>query len=126
MGLLDGINDTENELYTFDSIIETETIKGSDALKELKEACATHMGRMVYILQEDKFDIIEKELKDYYALKKECEEAKWYQEHKALKIIKETLKITFNDEELTIGIDDVYFLTFKDKTKYDLLKEVSL
>lgn len=32
---------------------------------------------------------IEKELKDYYALKKECDEAKWYQEHKAFEIIKE-------------------------------------
>ena len=38
--------------------------KGLKMLKELKEACETHMGRMVYILQEDKFETIEKELKD--------------------------------------------------------------
>lgn len=44
----------------------------------------------------------------------------------ALEIIKETFKITFYDEDLTIGIDDTYFLTFKDKAKYDLLKEVLL
>ena len=38
--------------------------KGLEALKELKQSCKTHMGTMVYILQEDKFEIIEKELKD--------------------------------------------------------------
>lgn len=38
--------------------------KGLKMLKELKEACETHMGRMVYILQEDKFETIEKELRD--------------------------------------------------------------
>lgn len=38
--------------------------EGLKMLKELKEACETHMGRMVYILQEDKFETIEKELKD--------------------------------------------------------------
>lgn len=38
---------------------------------------------------DESIETIEKELKDYYALKKECEEAKWYQEHKALKIIKD-------------------------------------
>lgn len=38
--------------------------KGLETLKELKEACETHMGRMVYILQEDKFETIEKELKE--------------------------------------------------------------
>lgn len=38
--------------------------EGLKRLKELKEACATHMGRMVYILQEDKFEAIEKELRD--------------------------------------------------------------
>ena len=65
MNLLDGINDTEDELYTFDSIIETKgRYDALAALKDLKEACATHMGRMVYILQEDKFEAIEKELKD--------------------------------------------------------------
>lgn len=43
--------------------------KGLDALKELKETCETHMGRMVYILQEDRFEILEKALKEYELLK---------------------------------------------------------
>ena len=38
--------------------------KGLEALKELKESCKTHMGTMVYILQEDKFETIEEELKE--------------------------------------------------------------
>ena len=38
--------------------------EGLKRLKELKEACEIHMGRMVYILQEDKFETIEKELKE--------------------------------------------------------------
>ena len=37
--------------------------KGLEALEELKESCKTHMGTMVYILQEDKFETIEEELK---------------------------------------------------------------
>lgn len=37
MRLLDGINDTEDELYTFDSIIETKTVKGLEALYDAKE-----------------------------------------------------------------------------------------
>ena len=38
--------------------------KGLEELKELKQSCETHMGRMVYILQEDRFETIEKELKE--------------------------------------------------------------
>lgn len=43
---------------------------------------------------------------------------------KALEIIKETFRLSFDDEELTIGVDNVYFLKFKNKEKYELLKEV--
>ena len=43
--------------------------KGLKALNELKQSCETHMGTMVYILQEDKFKTIEQELKDYEQLK---------------------------------------------------------
>lgn len=43
--------------------------KGLDALNELKQSCETHMGTMVYILQEDKFETIEKELKEYEKMK---------------------------------------------------------
>lgn len=45
---------------------------------------------------------------------------------KALEIIKETWKMSFFDEEQTITIDNCYSLTFYDKDKYNLLKEVLL
>lgn len=38
--------------------------KGLEKLNELKQSCETHMGTMVYTLQEDKFETIEKELKE--------------------------------------------------------------
>ena len=41
-----------------------------EAVKELKQVCENHMGNMVYILQEDKFGIIETALKDYQELLK--------------------------------------------------------
>ena len=76
-------------------------------------------------------DILEKELKDYYALKKECEEAKWYQEHKALKIIKEKIKfeiikaIPFNNyTEYYVVVNDKEIVF--DQEEYDLLKETLL
>lgn len=77
-------------------------------------------------------NIIEKELKDYYSLKKECEEAKWYQEHKVLEIINKKnidvalLKLSENVEryneqiKLTHLTIPYYELT---KEEYDLLKE---
>ena len=82
-------------------------MKGLEALEDLVER---H-----YLDKEgqEENDIIEQELKDYYALKKECEEAKWYQEHKALEIIK-------NKECIFKGLQDV------SQEEYDLLKEVLL
>jgi len=71
------------------------------------------------------YKILEKELKDYYALQKECEEAKWYQEHKALEIIKEILdddlfsKLNSNSRKIIKEIIDKL-----PKEKLDLLKEV--
>lgn len=87
--------------------------KGLEELKEIKEACATHMGRLVYILQEDKFEAVEKELKD-----KE-------QSDKALEIIKEILdddlfsKLNSNSRKIIKEIIDKL-----PKEKLDLLKEV--
>ena len=72
-------------------------------------------------------DIVENELKDYYALKKECEEVKWYKEHKALWIIKEILdddlfgKLNSNSRKIIKEIIDKL-----PKEKLDLLKEVLL
>ena len=51
--------------------------KGLEDFKELKEACETHMGRMVYILQEDKFETIEKELKEYQEIKEIAKRYNW-------------------------------------------------
>ena len=47
-------------------------------------------------------------------------------ELKVLKIIKETWKLSFFDEEQMITIDNCYSIIFYDKEKYDLLKEVLL
>lgn len=73
-------------------------------------------------------NIIEKELKDYYALKKECNESKWYQEHRALEAIKsiegfvDEEDFFYDDEE-----DKYYFFGYKiSKEKFELLKEVLL
>jgi len=57
--------------------IEQSVNEGLIALKELKEACETHMGRMVYILQEDKFELIEKELRDRQEIKEIAKYYKW-------------------------------------------------
>lgn len=64
---------------------------------------------------------IENELKDYYALKKECEEAKWYQEHKALNEI-----VALHDKWLGNGMSDFEFFTLLNdiKYKYGLENEV--
>ena len=51
-------------------------------------------------------------------------ETTYTRKNKVLEIIKETFKITFDDEEQTITIDDCYSITFHNKKKYDLLKEV--
>ena len=110
--------------------------KGLEALKELKETCETHMGRMVYILQEDRFEIIEKELeerdkfelkyaKTHVALCKSREENS--KEKRALKIIKKNnvdifaLKISVSLEQYNCKEDGRCPLT---QEEYNLLKEV--
>ena len=80
---------------------------------------------------------IEKELKDYYALKKECEEAKWYHEHKALEIINDNIEFQFLEKKENNQVRYIVRLINFDnpsqcfewdmeKEKYDLLKEVLL
>lgn len=85
-------------------------------------------------LFEEDFNTIEQELKDYYALKKECEKAKWYQEHKALKIIKKKgidyrkFLESKNCDEYNEPIIRYNLIDIKPYTKeeYDLLKEMLL
>ncbi len=64
MNLLDGINDTEDELYTFDSIIATEDKDNAlEALNDLREYWLNHLPLSV----KDGLKIVkvlEKELKD--------------------------------------------------------------
>ena len=44
-----------------------------DVLEDLKDACKTHMGHIVYVLHEDDFDFIKKELSNYNEIKKIAE-----------------------------------------------------
>lgn len=64
--------------------------KGLEALEELKESCKTHMGTMVYILQEDKFETIEEELKEY-------QEIKTYMQQYEISEIEELRRVLHND-----------------------------
>ena len=78
---------------------------------------------------EEEISTIEKELKDYYALKKECEEAKWYQEHKALEIIKREPSMVgwqagYEDYEDYLDNTPEEQRYINSKEEYDLLKEV--
>ena len=107
--------------------------KGLEALKELKEACETHMGRMIYILQEDKFELIENELKRLEKLDEEKTsfDRQLEKELKAFEIIKEkpqaTLWLTqYCDKETEY--DDMISIFKEDITKeqFNLLKEVLL
>lgn len=106
----------------------------SRGLKALEHIGNYHIGEKKYgydIKETAIYGIVEKELKDYEEMKHSfniitCENGDLLKYKQALEIIKETFKITFDNEEQTIGIDNVYFLTFNDKTKYDLLKEVLL
>ncbi len=107
--------------------------KELEALKNIRDICKD----MTNIFDED-LDIIEIALKDYYALKKECKEAKWYQEHKALEIIKDKPQReiilflwgklnTYEDylketDKWDIGYGDLVLT----EEEYDLLKEVLL
>ena len=51
--------------------------KGLEELKELKQSCETHMGRLVYILQEDRFETLEKELKEYQEIREIAKRYNW-------------------------------------------------
>ena len=118
-------------------------ITGLEALKELKKACATHMGRMVYILQEDKFETIEKELKENKAREKRYDELLYtlndinnervdlLQVKKAVDLIKEkkvNCYLFINSENLKDYNGCVDDITEKRliQDEYDLLKEVLL
>ena len=108
MRLLDGINDTEDELYTFDSIMETKaTSKGLEALKQYRNQ---QTGVNVYA--DDYLDIIEKELK-------------------ALDILKDMLEIeTDSFDGSDMEFHTIRRLRFKQdcgdisEDEYNLLKEV--
>ena len=113
----------------------------SEALEMLEEIRAIFQGHPGMKQHGDIFEKhllspIEKELKDYYALKKECEEAKWYREHKAFEIIKNKkvdihtlyrgcsiLGDTFDsyNNAMLVHRGVQYELT---KEEYELLKEV--
>ena len=117
--------------------------KGLKALKELKKACTTHMGKMVYILQEDKFETIEKELKENKAREKRYDELLYtlndinnervdlLQVKKAVDLIKEkkvNCYLFINSENLKDYNGCVDDITEKRliQDEYDLLKEVLL
>ena len=93
MRLLDGINDTEDELYTFDSVIET---KGKyDALEALENIgfeplCQNEDGSYWRVRDENKedFETIEKDLKDYKRL---------------IEIISKYIKLDGNYDEMNSG-----------------------
>ena len=96
-----------------------------EVLKELKEACATHMGRMVYILQEDKFEAIEKAFdslsKDHEKAMKEL--SKEIEKNRALNEI-----CALYGKWLGHKMSDFEFFSLLNEitTKYDLSKEVGL
>jgi len=106
---------------------------GLKALKDLSKLVFIYGGV-------EQYNIIEKELKDYYDLKKECEEAKWYQEHKALEIIKkalckkDNLELAYYDNDgnksyyvriyAQLDNDGEFFEEELTKEDYDLLTEV--
>ena len=111
-------------------------INGLEALEELK----FQVGNITYYTRDLQittvqvrgsglFEIIENELKNYYALKKECEEAKWYQEHKALEIVKKFVWVEDGEIHLGLYADSEIILSkddFETQEEYDLLNEVLL
>lgn len=122
--------------------------KGLKALNELKQSCETHMGTMVYILQEDKFKTIEQELKDYEQLKEMYNHAlkvhsklsesivKYKKELKALEIIKvkqvnvysfiQRKPKTFEEyQDIDDEIEQLSEASLSGE-EYDLLKEIML
>ena len=138
MRLLDGINDTEDELYTFDSIIETEVKDTSlEALEKLLDDIEqfANSGGCHYINKRN-IDIIEKDLEDYKLLKQEHEQLfkdyqdlgnLAYKDKQVLEIIKkhfvdlDLIRCGKNYEEYNSHYEtEIYFLT---ETEFNLIKE---
>lgn len=95
--------------------------EGLEALK--------HLNKNIIVAEDidEDFNIIENELKDYYALKKECEEAKWYQEHKALKIIKNIgILKPYETSSGQCWLETICDAAKITKDNYDSLKEAGL
>lgn len=110
MNLLDGINDTEDELYTFDSIIATED--KDNALEALKKIKWKLENEGILGKEYELCDFIEKELK-------------------ALNIIKDMLEIkTDSYDGSDMEFHTMRRLRFKQdcsdisEDEYDILKEV--
>lgn len=101
MNLLDGINDTEDELYTFDSIIATEDKDNAlEALNDLREYWLNHLPLSV---------------KDGLKIVKVLEK-----EHRALEIVKKAFN---SSSTYTYKLKDSLECGWITQEEYDLLKE---
>lgn len=129
MRLLDGINDTEDELYTFDSIMETEVkYNGLDALEDIKGNCDLfdegYQWDNEFSKQFDSdIDTIERELKAVKTIKNKQVNVK--------NLIEYCYNIALSYEEYVddFNYSDNYFDLGKDlltENEYDLLNEVLL